>query len=167
MKCYEISKSFTSSGFEFGRGFSSFDFEREYSFEDANGTSLEAFEDRADIDGTPRPRYPLTEDAGSFICTEDLTSSIREQLGRNGAKLAEFTITTQFDTYRGFRAYNLHEEAPDAPVFRLLNSPADPTPFWIQLYTEQFVTWLRDKCDNRGLIFEEIDTDDRYYQPSN
>ena len=57
---------------------------------------------------------------------EESTPSIREQLGRNGAKIAEFTVTTQFDTYRGFRVYNLYEDTPEAPVSRVLKSPSNP-----------------------------------------
>ena len=166
MKCYTISKSFTSSGFEFDPAFESLDFERDYAFEQVDGTRLEAFEDRYDIDGTPRPRYPLTEDLGSLVSTEESSASIHEQLGRNGAKIAEFTVTTQFDTYRGFRAYNLYEDTPEAPVFRVLISPSNPTPFWIQFYTEDFVAWLKDHHDTRGLMFEECDIDKRYYSPN-
>lgn len=100
------------------------------------------------------------------MCNEESSASMREQLGRDGVKIAEFTVTTQSDTYRGFRACNLYEDAPEEPVFRVLKSPSKPTPFRIQFYTEDFVTWLKDNHDTRGLEFEECDIDKRYYRPN-
>lgn len=51
-------------------------------------------------------------------------------------------------------------------IFRVLKSPSKPTPFRIQFYTEEFVTWLKDNHDTRGLMFEECDIDERYFRPN-
>ncbi|MCQ4621501.1 hypothetical protein KBX19_09780 [Corynebacterium sp. CCUG 71335] len=126
MRCYDIESTIGSATFDYGDAFDYLGFVECQDFNDINGRALEAFEVHYDTDGTYLPQFGLTEDFDALVANKDKAPAIRKALTANGAQVAEFTILTQADTYHAFRAFNLHEDAPDAPIFRLATSPDDP-----------------------------------------
>ena len=165
MQSREIEHAFSTAGFRYDRSFNSIDFAWDYGFDQVNGAKVEAFEDRKADDGSAVPQYGLTESMFALVVQHDNAERIRQRINTGGAQIAEFTITTQFDTYVGFRAFNLHHETPDAPVFRLLDSPSNPTPWRVQFYTPEFTDWLTQNFDTRGIDIEAVDIDEKYDDP--
>ena len=123
---------------------------------------FEAQESRIEEDGSDLPNYGLTEVDQLLIATPDIADQLRGKLRENGGDIVECTITTQFDTYIGFRAFNYLHETPNSNIFRLEESPEDPTPSIQQYVSVDFARWLKANFDCRGLAFRNDETDGRY-----
>ena len=121
-----------------------------------------AKEDRIDDDGSDLPNYGLSESDQLLIATPDIANQLRDKLRENGGDIVECTITTQFGTYVGFRAFNYLHETPNANIFRLEESPEDPTPSIQQYVSVDSARWLKANFDCRGLAFRNDETDGRY-----
>ena len=166
MRCYDIGSTIGSAMFDYGDEFDYLGFVECQDFNEVNGRALEAFEVHYDSDGTYLPQFGLTEDFHALVADKDNALAIREALMTKGARVAEFTILTQAETYHAFRAFNLYEDAPDAPVFRLANSPDDPDLCMDQYYSADFVEWLKATFDTRGLRINQVERDTRYFRPT-
>ena len=165
MICYEILGAVNASIFMHDESFDMLSLTETQNFNDFDGQTFEVLEVRKDTDGTPLPQFGLTEDLGALMADEEKAPVIREALHQSGAKIAEATFVSQFGTYYGFRAFNLYEETPEAPVFRTRTTPSNPDLWRKQFYTPQFAEWLKANFDTRGLSINRVERDPYFYRP--
>ncbi|WP_408911634.1 hypothetical protein ACKFRZ_04785 [Corynebacterium gottingense] len=165
MLCHKIEQKIGTAVFVFDPSISIFDMEEAPHFDTIDGQHFDVLESCFDSDGSPCPRYGLTESIGMLIAPTDAASAIRDALNQQGARIAECTFTSQYGNYIGFRAFNLHEDTPQAPVFRIRTSPDNPDLWMDQYYTSEFVDWLKANFDTRGIQTRTVDQDPHYYQP--
>ena len=165
MICFEISGASHSALFEYDGSFDTLGMTEAQDFNEFDGQSFEALEVRKDIDGTPMPQYGLTEELGALVVDEAHAPVVREALCQGGARIAEASFVSQFGTYHGFRAFNLYEDTPQAPVFRTRTTPSNPDLWRKQFYTPQFAEWLQANFDTRGLSVTRVERDPYFYRP--
>ena len=165
MLCHKIEQKIGTAVFVFDPSISILDMEEAAHFDTIDGQHFDVLESCFDSDGSPYPRYDLTESIGMLIAPTDAASAIRDALNQQGARIAECTFTSQYGDYTGFRAFNLHEDTPQAPVFRIRTSPDNPDLWMDQYYTSEFVDWLKANFDTRGIQTRTVDQDPHYYQP--
>ena len=151
MICFRVDAASVSALFEYDGSFHVLRMTETQDFNEFDGQHFEVLEVRKDTDGTPLPQYGLTEALGALVVESDIAPAVRDALNQGGAKIAEATFVSQFGTYYGFRAFNLYEETPEAPVFRTRTTPSNPDLWMDQLYTPQFAEWLKTNFDTRGL----------------
>lgn len=165
MICYRIDAAIVSALFEYDGSFHMLRMTETQDFNEFDGQSFEVLEVRKDTDGTPMPQYGLTEALGALVAESEMAPVIREALNQGGARIAEATFVSQFGTYHGFRAFNLYEDTPQAPVFRTRTTPSNPDLWMDQLYTPQFAEWLQANFDTRGLSINRVERDPYFYRP--
>jgi len=134
-------------------------------FNEFDGRKFEVMEDRREVDGSLMPQYGLTEALGALVAESEMAPAIREALNQGGARIAEATFVSQFGTYHGFRAFNLYEDTPQAPVFRTRTTPSNPDLWRKQFYTPQFAEWLQANFDTRGVRITRVERDPYFYLP--
>lgn len=165
MICFRVDAASVSALFEYDGSFHVLRMTETQDFNEFDGQSFEVLEVRKDTDGTPLPQYGLTGDLGALVVDEKRAAVIREALCRGGARIAEASFVSQFGEYRGFRAFNLYEDSPQAPVFRTRTSPSNPDLWRKQFYTPQFVEWLQANFDTRGVSITRVERDPYFYRP--
>ena len=121
--------------------------------EEFTGPDAELMESLYEIDGTKFDHAPLIADLGGLVIREELVPKLRDYLNEHGCIIAERRIITPLDTYVVFGAFNLYNDNPDAPLFRLWHSP-DVKELAVSHYASvEFVDWLKENFDTRGLKF--------------
>ena len=165
MICFRVDAASVSALFEHDGSFHVLRMTETQDFNEFDGQHFEVLEVRKDTDGTPLPQYGLTEALGALVVESDLAPAVRDALNQGGAKIAEATFVSQFGTYYGFRAFNLYEETPEAPVFRTRTTPSNPDLWMDQYYTPQFAEWLKANVDTRGLSITRVERDPYFYRP--
>ena len=165
MICFRVDAASVSALFEYDGSFHVLRMTETQDFNEFDGQHFEVLEVRKDTDGTPLPQYGLTEALGALVVESDIASAVRVALNQGGAKIAEATFVSQFGTYYGFRAFNLYEETPEAPVFRTRTTPSNPDLWRKQFYTPQFAEWLKANFDTRGLSINRVERDPYFYRP--
>lgn len=165
MICYEILHAIRTSNFMYDESVHHLRTTETQDFNEFDGRTFEVLEDRKEVDGSAMPQYGLTETLGAFVADEEKAPAIREALNQGGAKIAEATFVSQFGTYYGFRAFNLYEETPEAPVFRTRTTPSNPDLWRKQFYTPRFAEWLKANIDTRGLSINRVERDPYFYRP--
>lgn len=165
MICYEISSSIRSAYFGGDESFDSLEITEVQDFTEFDGLHFEVFEYRMGRDGTPWPQFGLSEDLGALVADDDRAPVVRKALNQYGAQVAEATILTQFGHYYAFRAFNLLEDTPQAPVFRVRTSPANQDLWMDQYYSVEFVEWLKASFDTRGLRISKVECDPYFFRP--
>ena len=163
--CYEILHGFESAYFGSDEFVGPFEMARVQDFAEFDGRRFEVFEYRMDRDGTPLPQFGLSEYVRALVAEDVLAPVVREALGQHGAQVAEATIVTQFGRYCAFRAFNLFEDSPQAPVFRVRTSPVDRDLWRRQYYSLEFVEWLKASFDTRGLRISKVECDPYFFRP--
>ena len=166
MICFRVDAASVSALFEYDGSFHVLRMTETQDFNEFDGQHFEVLEVRKDTDGTPLPQYGLTEALGALVVESDLAPAVRDALNQGGAKIAEATFVSQFGTYYGFRAFNLYEETPEAPVFRTRTTPSNPDLWRKQFYTPQFADWLKANFDTRGLSINRVERDPYFYRPN-
>ena len=165
MICYRVDAASVSALFEYDGSFHMLRMTETQDFNEFDGQTFEVLEDRKEVDGSTMPQYGLTEALGALVVESDIAPAVREALNQGGAKIAEATFVSQFGTYYGFRAFNLYEETPEAPVFRTRTTPSNPDLWRKQFYTPQFAEWLKANFDTRGLSINRVERDPYFYRP--
>lgn len=165
MLCHKIEHTIGTAAFVFDPSISILDLEEAQHFEMIDGKHFDVLESCFDSDGSRYPRYGLTESIGMLIAPADAARAIRDALNQQGARIAECTLTSQFGEYVGFRAFNLYDDAPQAPVFRIRTSPDNPDLWMDQYYTAEFAEWLKANFDTRGTRIRLVDKDPYFYRP--
>ncbi|CAM4280326.1 MULTISPECIES: hypothetical protein [Corynebacterium] len=165
MLCHKIKHTIGTAVFVFDPSISILDMEEAQHFEMIDGKHFDVLESCFDSDGSPYPRYGLTESIGMLVAPADAAPAIRDALNQQGARIAECTFTSQYGDYIGFRAFNLHEDTPQAPVFRIRTSPDNPDLWMDQYYSSEFVDWLKANFDTRGIQTRTFDQDPHYNSP--
>ena len=165
MLCHKIEHKIGTAVFVFAPSISILSMEKAQHFGTIDGQHFDVLEGCFNSDGSPYPRYGFTESIGMLIAPTDAATAIRRTLNQQGARIAECTFTSQYGDYIGFRAFNLHEDTPQAPVFRIRTSPENPDLWMDQYYTSEFVNWLKANFDTRGIQTPTVDQDSHYYQP--
>lgn len=165
MLCHKIEHKIGTAVFVFAPSISILSMEKAQHFGTIDGQHFDVLEGCFNSDGSPYPRYGFTESIGMLIAPTDAATAIRRTLNQQGARIAECTFTSQYGDYIGFRAFNLHEDTPQAPVFRIRTSPDNPDLWMDQYYTSEFVNWLKANFDTRGIQTPTVDQDSHYYQP--
>ena len=165
MICYEILHAIRTSIFMYDESVHTLRVTETQDFSEFDGQTFEVLEDRKEVDGSTMPQYGLTEALGALVVESDIAPAVREALHQGGAKIAEATFVSQFGTYYGFRAFNLYEETPEAPVFRTRTTPSNPDLWRKQFYTPQFADWLKANFDTRGLSINRVERDPYFYRP--
>ena len=166
MICYEILDAIRTAIFMFDESVHALRVTETQDFSEFDGRTFEILEDRKEVDGSDMPQYGLTAALGALVADEEKAPAIREALNQGGAKIAEATFVSQFGTYYGFRAFNLYEETPEAPVFRTRTTPSNPDLWRKQFYTPQFADWLKANFDTRGLSINRVERDPYFYRPN-
>ena len=64
-----------------------------------------------------------------------------------------------------FGAFNLYNDNPDAPLFRLWHSPDIKELAVSHFASVEFADWLKDNFDTRGLTFHQINREEPYVYP--
>ena len=121
-------------------------------------------EDLYEIDGTKFDVAPLITELGGLVIREELAPKLRDYLSDHGCIIAERRIITPLDTYVVFGAFNLYNDNPDAPLFRLWHSPDVKELSMSHYASVEFVDWLKDNFDTRGLKFHQINREEPPYE---
>lgn len=122
-----------------------------------DGAVIQAMEYRKEVDGTAMPRFDLSVKFDALIVKKDLSYIIEDRLKSTETTFEKMTINTQFDSYNGFRAVDFYEENPDASFYRVHLSPPDDGKYWPQFYSDEFIEFLKENFDTRGIEFEKLD----------
>lgn len=165
MLCHVIEKDVHTASFRYDSSINLLDLEETQDPNELDGRYFDVFEDRREVDGSLMPQHGLTETVGMLVAPPDTAPAIREALNNHGAHITESTFTSQFGDYVGFRAFNLYEDTPQAPVFRIRTAPDNPGLWMDQYYTAEFAEWLKANFDTRGLVIRLVDKDPHFYRP--
>ena len=131
--------------------------------EEFAGPDAELVEDLYEIDGTKFDHAPLIADLGGLVIREELAPKLRDYLNDHGCIIAERRIISPLDTYVVFGAFNLYNDNPDAPLFRLWHSPDIKELSILHYASVEFVDWLKENFDTRGLEFDYISREEPPY----
>ena len=132
--------------------------------EEFAGPDAELMEEIQDVDGTEYDHAPLTVRLGGLLIREELAPKLRDYLNEHGCIIAERRIITPRDTYIVLRVFNLYNDNPDAPLFRLWRSPKNKELSISQYASVEFVDWLQENFDTRGLRFYNIRRENPPYE---
>lgn len=127
------------------------------------GAEIQATEYRRDIDGSDMPRYELSEEYSALIVVQHRADEIAQELQRTATTYETFTITTPHDVYTTFRAVDFYEDNTEASMYRIHLQKDNPEKFWLQYYSEEFLIFLMDHFDTRGIKLIEEDISERVY----
>ena len=133
--------------------------------EEFAGPDAELMESLYEIDGTKFDHAPLIADLGGLVIREELAPKLRDYLNDHGCIIAERRIISPLDTYIVFGAFNLYNDNPDAPLFRLWHSPDIKELSMSHYASVEFMDWLNENFDTRGLTFHQISREEPYAMP--
>lgn len=130
--------------------------------EDFAGPDFEALEMLQDIDGTEFARHPLTESEGGLLILEELAPKLRDYLNEHGCIVAERRVISPHNSYILMRVFNLYNDNPNAPMFRLWRSPTLRELSVSQYASTEFADWLKENFDASGLRFIDVQREEPY-----
>ena len=165
MILYKISTPFTVFRFKYDPVVNDYDLSNCQTPEEFTGPDAELMEDLQDIDGTKFDVAPLTAGLGGLVIREELAPKLRDYLNEHGCIIAERRIISPLDTYVVFGAFNLYNDNPDAPLFRLWHSPDVKELSMSHYASVEFMDWLNENFDTRGLTFHQINREEPYAMP--
>ena len=165
MFLYKISAPYTVFTFKYDPVVNDYDLSWSQTPEEFTGPDAELIEEIQDIDGSELDRPSLTGRLGGLLIREELAPKLRDYLNDHGCIIAERRIITPRDTYVLFGAFNLYNDNPDAPLFRLWHSPDIKELAVSQYASVEFVDWLKENFDTRGLKFHQISREATYAMP--
>ena len=165
MFLYEILPPFKAFWFKHDREINDYGMSWCQTPEEFTGPDAELIEEIQDYDGSELDRAPLTARLGGLLIREELAPKLRDYLNDHGCIIAERRIITPLDTYVVFGAFNLYNDNPDAPLFRMWRSPRIKKLSERHYASVEFVDWLKENFDIRGLELLQLDHEEPYVYP--
>ena len=164
MFLYEISSPSKTFTFKYDPAVSTYAQSWSQTPEEFVGPDAELVEDLYEIDGTKFDVAPLTANLGGLVIREELAPKLRDYLNEHGCIIAERRIISPLDTYVLFGVFNLYNDNPDAPLFRIWRSPTSKKLSVYHYASVEFVDWLKENFDTRGLKFYYMTREEPPYE---
>lgn len=125
-----------------------------------DGSRMEVWEEREEVDGTPMPQYGVSTFLQSLIVRDAWADKVRKFLEPSNLQSAQFRIDTQFESYTGFRTFARWDPTTTLPIYRQPQKSSDdscPQLGLPQYYSEEFCSFIKGEVNYRGLQFFPVE----------